>query len=34
MERVLSVLQEFLDVDQMREFAQKMQAVEAEFEVI
>jgi len=34
MERVLSVLQEFLDVDQMRDFAQKMQAVEAEYEVL
>jgi len=34
MERVLSVLQEFLDEDGLREFAKKMQAVEAEFEVL
>jgi hypothetical protein len=34
MERVLSVLQEFLDTEQLREFASKMQAVEAEYEII
>lgn len=34
MERVLSVLHEFLDEDAMREFAKKMEAVEAEYELI
>lgn len=34
MERVLSVLNEFLDESSLREFANKMQAVEAEYEVI
>lgn len=34
MERVLSVLQEFLDADSLREFAKKMQAVEAEYELL
>ena len=34
MERVLSVLQEFLDVDEIREFASKMQSVEAEYEIL
>lgn len=34
MERVLSVLQEFLDADALREFANKMQAVEAEYEIV
>jgi transposase len=34
MGRVLSVLQEFLDEDALREFAKKMQAVEAEYEVL
>jgi len=34
MEQVLSVLNEFLDTEQIREFAQKMEAVEADFEVL
>jgi len=34
MERVLSVLQEFLDEEKMREFAKKMEAVEADYELI
>lgn len=34
MERVLSVLNEYLDTDQLREFVNKMQAVEAEYEVL
>lgn len=34
MERVLSVLQDFLGADDLREFAKKMQAVEAEFEIV
>ena len=33
-ETVLQVLQEFLDEDQIREFAKKMQAVEAEYEIV
>jgi len=34
MEQVLSVLQEFLDADSLRAFAQKMEAVEADYEVL
>lgn len=34
MERVLQVLSEFLDAESLRAFANKMQAVEAEYEVI
>lgn len=34
MERVLGVLQEFLDEDAMRDFAKKMEAVEADYELI
>lgn len=34
MERVLTVLNEFLDEDAMREFVGKMKAVEAEYEVL
>ena len=34
MGRVLSVLQEFLDEETLREFAKKMQAVEAEYEIL
>jgi transposase-like protein len=34
MEQVLGVLQEFLDADSLRAFAQKMEAVEADYEVL
>lgn len=34
MEQVLSVLQEYLDADSLRAFAQKMEAVEADYEVL
>ena len=34
MERVLSVLQDFLGNDELRQFVQKMEAVEADFEVL
>jgi len=34
MERVLQVLSEFLDAESLREFVTKMQAVEAEYEVL
>jgi len=34
MERVLSVLQEYLDTEELRAFATKMQAVEAEYEIL
>jgi hypothetical protein len=34
MERVLSVLQDFLDTETLREFVKKMEAVEAEYEVL
>lgn len=34
MERVLSVLNEFLDADRLREFVNKMESIEAEYEII
>lgn len=34
MEQVLSVLNEFVEPDQLREFVKKMEAVEADFEVL
>ena len=34
MEQVLNVLQEFVEPDQLREFVKKMEAVEADFEVL
>lgn len=34
MERVLSVLQDFLGNDELRQFVQKMEAVEADFEIL
>ena len=33
-EQTLQVLQDFLDLDQLREFAQRMEAIEADYEII
>ena len=33
-EQTLQVLQDFLDLDQLREFAQRMEAIEADYEVL
>lgn len=33
-EQTLQVLQDFLDLDQIREFAQRMEAIEADYEII
>lgn len=33
-EQTLQVLQDFLDMDQLREFAQRMEAIEAEYELV
>ena len=33
-EQTLQVLQDFLNIDQLREFAQKMEAIEADYEII
>jgi len=33
-EQTLQVLQDFLNIDQLREFAQRMEAIEAEYEVV
>ena len=33
-EQTLQVLQDFLNMDQLREFAQRMEAIEAEYEVV
>jgi len=33
-EQTLQVLQDFLNLDQLREFAQRMEAIEADYEVI